>query len=167
MTHNMLKTSGNTEYYTPPKIIEAARRAMYWIQLDPASSEVANKIVGAETIYTKDDDGLSLDWFGTVWMNHHFGRSQNAAWVNKLIAAYTNGNVNEACCITYACTSEKWFQPLMEFPQCFLFPRTNYLLPDGSVKRGAQKGSVVTYLGDNNNVFISEFSGLGRVKVLA
>ena len=97
-------------------------------------------------------------------MNHPFGRGSNAAWINKLESEFACGNVIEACCITYACTSEVWFQPLLRRPQCFLSPRTNYLLPDGTVFRGVTKGSVVTYFGTRSNAFTDAFQDLGVVK---
>jgi hypothetical protein len=67
--------------------------------------------------------------------------------------------------ITYACTSEKWFQPLLQKPQCFLSPRTNYYLPDGSVKKGVTKGSVVTNFGADVSRFREAFASLGVVKI--
>ena len=72
-----------------------------------------------------------------------------------------------SCCITFASTSERWFQPLFAYPLCFLHPRTNYLLPDGSPKRGVTKGSVVAYLGDNVGGFIEAFGPLGCVMLPA
>lgn len=44
--------SGETDYWTPPEIIEAARTCLRGIELDPATSEAANKIVKAERIFT-------------------------------------------------------------------------------------------------------------------
>lgn len=168
LKHKLInQTSGNTEYYTPPEIVEAARRVMGRIDLDPASSLRANQIVKADKIYIAAQDGLQYQWTGNVWMNHPFGRNQNSEWVDRLIDSYLSGWVAQACCITYACTSEAWFHPLMIFPQCFLVPRTNYLLPDGSVKHGVTKGSVVTYMGNNKSKFIRAFRKLGTVKVMA
>ena len=164
------QTSGIVEYYTPETIVISARIVMGRIDLDPASSEAANTRVKAEIYFTKEMDGLSLPWraFGgapsKLWMNHPFGRGLNEAWINKLESEFDNGNVGEACCITYACTSERWFQPLLKRPQCFLSPRTNYLLPDGTVFKGVTKGSVVTYFGARPERFTDEFKMHGVCK---
>lgn len=157
------QTTGECEYYTPPEIIEAARQTLRGIDLDPASSETANKTVKAA--HFKDQHGLRGDWFGRVWLNHPFGRSTNGPWIEKLVREYQLRNVQAACCITYACTSEKWFRPLLYYPQCYLHPRTNYLLPDGTVKKGVTKGSVVTYLGHDIASFAKNFRALGAVKI--
>ncbi len=164
------QTSGIVEYYTPETIVISARLVMGRIDLDPASSEAANLRVKAVNIFTKDDDGLSKEWSKPngapckLWMNHPFGRGLNQRWIDKLEVEFFNGRVGEACCITYACTSEAWFQPLLRRPQCFLSPGTNYLLPDGAVLKGVTKGSVVTYYGNNYARFDEEFSKLGVVK---
>lgn len=157
------QTSGEVEYYTPMGIVEAVRRVMGSIGLDPASSDKANERIQAECYFAEADNGLAQEWGGNVWMNHPFGRMNNPLWINKLIAEYRSGNVYQACCITYANTSEGWFQPLYNYPMCFLSPRTNYYLPDGTLKRGVSKGSVVTYMGPNNLSFAWEFRHLGRV----
>jgi len=158
------QTSGGYEYYTPPELIEASREVMGTIYLDPASSHKANLTVRADQYFTEDQNGLTQDWFGNVWLNHPFSRTNNPLWINKLMDEFNKGNIYQACCITYACTSEKWFKPLLHYYQCFLSPRTNYYLPDGSVKKGVTKGSVVTYLGPNTERFAKVFSQFGVVK---
>jgi hypothetical protein len=187
-SHQLINaTSGEVEYYTPVEIVEAARRTMGGIDLDPASSETANRTVKASQIFTKEDNGLKRHWFGKVWLNHPFGRPEkacepvclnankthvchdydfygNAAWIDHLDSE-CQVRVAQACCITYACTSESWFQPLMKRPQCYLTPRTNYRLPDGSIKKGVSKGSVVTYYGDNVDAFAREYERFGTVKI--
>lgn len=153
--------SGVVDYCTPAHIIEAARRVLGVIDLDPASNAIANQTVKARDYNTCD--GLAQPWFGNVWLNHPFSREHNADWINRLIAHYEGGFVDAACCITFASTSEAWFKPLMQYPQCYLSPRTNYLGLDGKVKRGVPKGSVVTYLGWKNKLFATEFAALGSV----
>lgn len=208
--------SGITEYYTPIAIVEAARRVMGGIDLDPASSARANEFVKAtkyfkEPEYTQtnrgeydlpvrryhDYGGLFQTWHGRVWMNHPFSGRQiacepgcskkvcknrgwhtanplpgNDNWTDELIFQYTAKRIIAACCITYASTSEQWFWPLLDYPQSYISPRVNYLLPDGTVKKGVTKGSVVTYLGDDIDAFRREFHGrignshyYGKVKI--
>lgn len=161
------QTSGKVEYYTPAEIVEAARRVMGSIDLDPASSPAANARVRATRIFTAADDGLSRPWGGKVWMNHPFGRKTNRPWIDKLVGEYRSGRVSQACCITFASTSEAWFQPLLDFPICFLSPRVNYLLPNGETLEGVTKGSCVAYLGDQLDRFVAVFRPLGRVMLPA
>jgi len=166
-SHQMInQDSGDTEYYTPESIVMAARRAMGGvISLDPATSHEANRRVKAEHIYTADDDGLTRSWFGNVWMNHPFSKTNNRLFVAKLVEEYQAGRVKAACCITFAATSEKWFRPLLAFPQCYIYGRTNYHLPNGTVKKGVTKGSVVTYLGPDIEAFRDYFEHMGAVKI--
>lgn len=135
---------------------------------------------------------LDYPWMcDTLWMNHPFGNAEqacsdpcvkkvcpkrgyhiaqpmpgNSHWINHLIDQMAWGNIRRAAaCITFASTSESWFQPLYRYPMCFLAPRTNYMLPDGSVKSGVTKGSVVTYLGSEVALFRIAFKRLGTIKV--
>ena len=181
--------SGDTEYYTDPRIIEAAREVMGEIDLDPASSQDANCHVMARRYFTKEIDGLAQRWSGRVWLNHPFSKGwkacddackrktcadrghhvyedlpSNADWIRKLIFSHEGGPVEQAICITFGATSEQWFQPLLRYPQCFAAPRTNYYLPDGTLKKGVTKGSVITYLGPYAKRFAKQFSQFGHVK---
>lgn len=165
-SHQLInQDSGDTEYYTDPRIVNAAREVMGGIDLDPASSEIANRIIRASTFFDELDDGLQQAWFGKVFMNHPFSRAGNPLWVNKLISQYENGLIEQSCNICFAATSEVWFRPLHKYPQCYLVPRTNYYLPDGRKKTGVTKGSVVTYLGPNVDKFAGVFSEFGEVKI--
>ena len=68
------KYSGDHEYYTAPRIIEAIRDLLDGIDLDPASNEIANKTVKAKTYFTKEDNGLTKDWrtYRNIWINPPF-----------------------------------------------------------------------------------------------
>ena len=56
--------SGENEWYTPECYIESAKKVMGNIDLDPASSEIANQTVNANLFYSQEEDGLSKEWFG-------------------------------------------------------------------------------------------------------
>lgn len=157
--------SGNYERYTQEFIIEAARKTMGSIDLDPASCFRANKIVKSELIYTEEDDGLSHEWLGNIWVNHPFSRTGNPMWINKLIDEHEKGNIDQACSICFASTSERWFLPLMKFPQCYLNPRTAFYDETGSLLGKGTKGSVVTYIGDNVQGFYDNFKEFGNVMI--
>lgn len=159
--------SGQVEWYTPAAIVEAARRCMGGIDLDPASSEVANRTVKAQRYFTADDDGLAHSWYGRVWMNHPYSKINNLRWVPKLIAEYRVGNVAQACAIVNASTSEKFFQPLYDYPICFFAKRVRFVKPCGGLGDSPTKGSAVVYLGPNVSRFVAEFSSMGRVMLPA
>lgn len=56
--------STTAEWGTPPEIVAFAK-SLYepqGIDLDPATSEAWNEVVGARDIFTKETDGLKSDW---------------------------------------------------------------------------------------------------------
>ncbi|MEM7125005.1 MAG: DNA N-6-adenine-methyltransferase [Chloroflexota bacterium] len=159
------QTSGDYEWYTPEPLIAAARKTMGSIDLDPASSVQANQRVRASTFYTEEMDGLSLPWFGNVFLNHPFGRTTNKAWIDKLCASFTLGFTKQSINLCFCSSSEAWFQPLYNFPICFISPRVHYVLPDGSIKKGCTKGSVAVYMGNRIGHFIDNFSKFGRIMI--
>ena len=173
------QSSGNTEWYTPWAIIECARELMGGITLDPFSCERANnrpegKI--ADYYLTAKDKPLDSFWYGNVWMNHPFGRTMNEDCVAKIVYEYIriNPTMEQACCITFASTSEKWFKPLLRYPQFYFTGRTNYLDPITlQPVKGVTKGSVVTFfcprgfsyewaISELNRTFGAKFEGVAK-----
>lgn len=71
------------EWLTPPSLI----RALGEFDLDPCAP--VNRLwETAKHHFTVEDDGLSKQWFGRVWMNPPY--TQNNFWLKKL-AAHGNG----------------------------------------------------------------------------
>ena len=171
--------SGQTEWYTPWNIIECARQLMGSIDLDPFSCEKANQRPEgklANMYFAVDDDPLNRPWAGNVWMNHPFGRKFNADAIGKLKFEHIKigPTMQQACCITYASTSEKWFKPLLGYPQFYFTGRINYLDPDTlEPAKGVTKGSVITFLPPRgmgyqdalwrlNKIFSGKFEGVAK-----
>lgn len=159
-------SSASNEWYTPGEYIEAARRVMGGIDLDPASNPLANETVQAARYFVQEDDGLAQVWRGRVFLNPPYGvtngESNAGVWARKLITEYAAGNVTEAVLLVNANTERKWFAPLWDFPICFTNHRIQFYTPEGV---GAQPvdGNALVYLGPNLRRFIDEFSAFGEV----
>lgn len=68
-------SSASVEHYTPADIIERARAVMGGIDLDPASSAVANaKLVKATAYLDAEANGYLRGWKGRVWLNPPGGK---------------------------------------------------------------------------------------------
>lgn len=154
----------NDEWYTPADIIEAARRTMGSIDLDPASCEFAQRTVQAEHYFTKQDDGLTRRWYGNVFLNWPYSGNNNALWAAKLIAEYELGNIRQAVAVCNASVDTKWFQPLFAYHICFVAGRIQFINGGtGEVAGSPAKPSAVVYLGADPAAFVREFASIGAI----
>ncbi|MGE0403293.1 MAG: DNA N-6-adenine-methyltransferase [Kofleriaceae bacterium] len=151
------------EWYTPIAIIDLAREVMGAIDLDPATCDFAQRKIQAATFYTKDDDGLSKEWNGRVWLNPPYSNPGATKFVEKLIAEYRAGRVTEAIMIQNSNTDTRWFHELASIStNCFVRGRIQFDREDG---RGTQNryAQVIFYLGPNEARFREVFSRIGLV----
>lgn len=157
---HVANNSGNNEWYTPHEYIEAARKAMGSIDTDPASNDIANKVVKAEKYYTIETDGLAHDWHGNVWMNPPYSSDLITKFIEKL--KEQRGNYEQAIILVNNATETQWFYEIVKIASAVCFPksRVKFYMPDG--KTGAPlQGQAVLYVGDNYEKFISAFGGIG------
>jgi hypothetical protein len=90
------RLDGWAEWYTPAAILEAARKALGAIDLDPASSDIAQALVQARAFFTAEDDGLAQEWHGRVWLNPPYSRDLIAADNPRLLhRRHANGQAGE------------------------------------------------------------------------
>jgi len=66
---NPQHSSESREHMTPPDIVEAAREVLQVIELDPASTALANERICARMFYTERENGLAQRWRGRVFLN--------------------------------------------------------------------------------------------------
>lgn len=152
--------SGNNEWYTPLEYIEAARKAMGSIDLDPASSEKANQIVKAKTYYTVETNGLDKTWEGNVWLNPPYASDLIGKFVDKL--ASECDNYSQAIVLVNNATETEWFNKIVNLSSVVCFPRSRvkFYKPDGSTGAPLQ-GQAVLYIGSHSKNFIEVFSSFG------
>jgi len=132
-TPHVSHNSGENEWYTPAPFIEAARSVMGGIDLDPASSEIANRTVKADQIFTEQDDGLKQDWpIGRIWMNPPYAQPLMGQFANKFASEVRRGS--EGVVLVNNATETAWFQTIAAECSAICFPKTRirFLDPQGN-----------------------------------
>lgn len=164
----------NEEWYTPVPFVKAVQKVLGCIDLDPASCALANRLIGAKHIYTKEENGLAQEWHGNIFCNPPYGRigtdrqrGQTELWVNRLIEQYNAGNVIEAILLVNAYLYKQWFQPLYAYPICIPSGRLAFWNAQGASGRSPHSSAFV-YFGQNvarfEEVFL-EFGPIGYFKL--
>jgi hypothetical protein len=129
------------EWYTPSPFVEAARKVMGAIDLDPASHEEANRTVKATRFFTAEDDGLKQQWRGRVFLNPPGGFV--AEFWHKLLAEFApRGLVYEAIWIGYSLEQLQTLQQVRadrtpaDFPMCITAKRIGFI--ENEAKKAAR-----------------------------
>lgn len=151
-----------TEWITPRPYIHLAKLVMGDIDLDPASSEVAQRNVGAQKYLTREHDGLTQQWFGRVWLSPPNGRGAMAAFTGKAIEEFKVGRITEAIILVPNSLDTAWAHRLMtlDIPFTCLQGRICFELPTRKGTTPAN-GQVFFYLGNQRQRFIDKFRPLG------
>jgi ParB-like chromosome segregation protein Spo0J len=156
------QNSGDNEWYTPIEYIESSRKVMGSIDLDPATSIKANKIVKAKNIYTINENGLLNEWYGNIFLNPPYSVDLINKFIDKLIEELKN--INQCILLVNNATDTIWFQKIVHFCSGICFPkgRIKFYKPNSN-KCSPLQGQCFLYFGINIKQFYSEFSKIGRV----
>lgn len=105
------------EWATPKSFYRPLREAVNGFDLDPASGAEDEPIATEQ--YTKEDDGLSQKWFGTVFVNPPF--SDKDKWIDKAINEVNKSRAETIVMLLPVDTSTKWFHKISEEATVFCF----------------------------------------------
>lgn len=154
--------TGEFERYTPAVYIEKAREVLGAIDLDPASSEYAQKTVRAETYFTVEDDGLAREWHGRVWLNPPYHRELAPKFIDKLVAELAADRVIAAIVLTNNSTDTAWFRSAAAVCDaiCFTVGRIHFEVPNADPVLPTQ-GQAFFYFGPNLKQFVDVFAPVG------
>jgi DNA N-6-adenine-methyltransferase (Dam) len=157
-----LTSSKSAEWYTPPECIAAVREVLGDIDLDPASNEYAQEVVGARRFYDAASDGLAQEWGGRVFLNPPYGRDC-PKFVGKLFAEFEGGRVDAAIALLSGYSYDtQWFRPCWGCLLCFGDGRLQFYDPLGEPGRPST-ASVFVYLGPHWERFARVFGRFGTV----
>jgi len=163
-TAHVSHNSGENEWYTPAIYIEAARAVLGGFDLDPASSEVANRTVRADRIFTAQDDGLSRDWpVGSIWCNPPYSQPLMGQFAARLAQAARDGS--HVIVLVNNATETAWFQIIAAECSAICFPkaRIKFLDPQGNASGAPLQGQAIIYSGPNVDRFQEAFASFGLV----
>lgn len=142
------------ECYTPKELVKAFTDVLGKPVLDPCTTPEANTVVGAERIYTKEDNlnPLEQDWptTGFIWVNPPFSKPK--PWIVKAVvqAAKQEADGLHIAVLTSNDTSTWWAQLAMQNASgmIMLQGRTQFWGPDvrGTSNRSGHMISLISSL---------------------
>jgi len=154
--------SGENEWYTPSAIIEAARLAMGNIDLDPASSTIANATVKAAQFFSMRDDGLTQPWTGNVWLNPPYSQPEIGLFSKKVLEEWPT-RAKQVIVLVNNATETEWFQNMLNICSAVCFPKTRikFLDVNGKPSGAPLQGQAILYFGKNVDAFADAFITFG------
>jgi len=157
--------TGDNEWFTPGKYIELAREALKEIDLDPASHPLAQETVKAKQFFTKDDDGLSKEWHGRIWLNPPYAYPIMPQFIDKLLEELEAGRTKAAILLTHNYSDTEWFQKAAAKAAMLCFPRgrIRFVHGDRGEVASPTQGQTFFYFGSSAQHFGNAFAELGFV----
>lgn len=130
------------EWYTPKEIINVLGK----FDLDPCAP-IVPLWQTADVMYNKNDNGLTKDWFGRVWLNPPYSRPLMDIFVKRL-AEHGNG----IALLFNRCDSKMFHDIIFEKATAmkFLRNRIRFYRPDGTRGDSPKFSNVLIAFGEEN-----------------
>jgi phage N-6-adenine-methyltransferase len=154
--------TGEFERYTPAEYIAAVRQVLGEIDLDPATSVLAQQTVGANEYFTEEDNGLEHEWHGRVFLNPPYHRDLAPRFIDKLLEEYDAGRTTTAILLTNNSTDTQWFRlaAMVCDSLCFTAGRIHFIVPNRDPVLPTQ-GQAFFYFGERPDRFVEIFHEIG------
>ncbi len=112
------------EWATPPSLVHELEKVFGQFELDPCCRILTAK---APEFCTLEDDGLSVPWWGRVWLNPPY--SNPAPWLDKAGREVEHPGCDLVVALLPARTDTQWFHELVlpKAEVCFLRGRVAWL----------------------------------------
>ena len=137
------KTENSTdEWYTPKELITSLGK----FDLDPCAP-INPLWETASVMFNKNDDGLTKEWRGRVWLNPPYSRPLIEQFVEKM-SDHGNG-----IALLYNRCDSKMFQDVIfkkATAMLFMRHRIRFYKPDGTIGGSPGCGSLLIAFGQNN-----------------
>ena len=142
----------SVDWWTPPEVFD---KLDIEFDIDVAAPVGGVDWIAAKKYYTEQDDGLTQDWEGTVWMNPPYGIA-TGSWLNRFI------NHGDGIALVFARTDTLWFHNLAAKADAILFTkgRLKFINPERNDTSTSASGSLFVACG-SKSVNALEKSGLG------
>ena len=178
---NIQLSSRTDQWGTPKSIIDRVYCTFgSSIDLDPASSELANETIKAKRILTEEDNGLEYEWFekeerGSVFLNPPSGKingeGKTKLFWKKLVQNYEDGFLTQAIFLGFSLEQLSILQDCpydpLDFSICIPRKRIKFVnLINPEHKDRPTHSNFICYLNgsvDNRQKFKECFSDLGKV----
>lgn len=107
---NSGNSSGHHAWKTPTWLLQTLKSVFGIFDLDPCSPTAnrRNSPLSPKVLYTEADDGLSLSWFGKVFVNPPYGRCL-PLWTEKCCKEFESGNAKFIIALVPSRTDTNWW----------------------------------------------------------
>ena len=139
------------ECYTPKWIFD---KLSIQFDLDVASADHPLITVPAKQKYTKEQDALSLPWFGKVWMNPPF--SKVTPWIDRFIEH------NNGVGLVPLSSNGRWVNKLWDSQVAFCYLPANLSFVGASGHEVKMRWRTTLFAAGNDN--IEQLKNIGRVR---
>jgi ParB family chromosome partitioning protein len=137
------------------------------IDLDPASSDLAQKHVKAKRYYTIRDDGRKQAWAGRVFLNPPYAMPYIKQFAEKMAQAWVDREIDAGIMLVNNATDTEWFHKLLDTcaAMCLTRGRIAFLeATNGETieKTAPTHGQAFFYFGSDVPTFARVFSKFGK-----